>query len=178
MRPSRSRGSGLVLGRRGRGVVRAENARTGYQVAVNLWVYEGTTIWAKFTAMVYANTILLATLGLLITSSRAPELAVLRIALAVLGLSLCASWVFLTRRSFEYYKYWIFSARELEKHLSPVKTVSRGGRFAEGEKVTFTTTPSKELQLGTLAARWRIERLSYSIIVVFVLVYGLALWQQ
>lgn len=23
-----------------------ENARTGYQVAVNLWVYEGTTIWA------------------------------------------------------------------------------------------------------------------------------------
>jgi hypothetical protein len=154
-----------------------ENARTGYQVAVNLWVYEGTTIWAKFTAMVYANTILLATLGLLITSNRASELALFRIALAGLGLSLCASWIFLTVRSFATYKYWIFSARELENYLSPVQTVSRGGSFADGKRVTFTTTPAKELQLGTLA-RWRIEGLSYFIIVVFALVYVLTLWQQ
>ena len=37
---------------------RFENVRTGYQAAVNLWADEGTTIWSKFSALVYANTIL------------------------------------------------------------------------------------------------------------------------
>lgn len=43
---------------------RIENARVGYQVATNLWVYEGTTIWSKFNALLVANSIILAMVGL------------------------------------------------------------------------------------------------------------------
>lgn len=154
-----------------------ENARAGYQAAVNLWVYEGTNIWAKFSAMVYANTILLATLGLIITSSKVEELKTLRIALAFLGLSLCAAWSMLTNRSFKFYKYWIFSARELESRLSPVQTISRGGTFADGEKVTFAITPPTDLTLSCVAKQARIETISYIVIAVFAIVYVLTLCQ-
>lgn len=43
------------------------------------------------------------------------------------------------RRETEYANYYVLSARELEeKYLSdPIKTVSRGGFFAEGSTVTI-----------------------------------------
>ena len=124
--------------------------------------------------MVYANTILLATLGLVITSSRAAHLTMLRIALAALGLSLCVTWVLLTRRSFGFYRYWISSARELESHLSPVQTVSRGRRFADGESITIGL--DKALRLGGLT-KPRIETVSYLVVGVFAVVYVLTMFQ-
>ena len=68
------------------------NAREGYRAAIELWQYEGNTIWTKFTAMVYSNTILLATLGLVITSQQHNELSILRYSLSALGLLLCLAW--------------------------------------------------------------------------------------
>jgi hypothetical protein len=108
-----------------------ENAKVGYQAAITLWAYEGTTIWAKFTAMVYANTILIGIMGLILASPNASKLFWMLIILAGLGLVLCFCWFLLTVRSFDFYKHWVLSSRELEASLSPARTVSEGG-FAFG----------------------------------------------
>ena len=153
------------------------NFREGYSTAIALWAYEGNTIWAKFTAMVYANTILLATLGLVITSNRSAQLVVLRIALAALGLGLCIAWVLLTVRSFDFYKYWILSARELEERLvGPVPTVSRGAGFADGREITFRTREPQLHQLRRLSRLAKVETVTYCIISVFAVVYLLTMF--
>ena len=150
-----------------------ENAKAGYGAAINLWQYEGNTIWTKFAAMVYSNTILLATLGLVITSQRHNELCVFKYALCTLGILLCIAWTLLTIRSFDFYKYWILSARELEKqHLSPVETVSRGQSLADGELLTID---GEEHQLRWKWKHATIEKVSYCIISVFSIVYILAM---
>jgi len=37
-----------------------ENAKVGYQVAIELWIYEGELVWSKFNVMLVANSIVLA----------------------------------------------------------------------------------------------------------------------
>lgn len=157
-----------------------ENARTGYQAAVNLWIYEGSQIWSKFTAMIYANTIVVATIGIITTSTRAADLGVFRVTLGILGLVLCMAWIFLTKRSFEYYNYWILSARELEEnHLSDaVQTVSRGAVFADGKSVCFQTKPPICHQASPRLPNVRIQTISYLIIVVFIALYIVTFFQN
>ena len=123
--------------------------------------------------MVYSNTILLATLGLVITSQRHADLCVLKYALCALGILLCIAWVLLTMRSFDFYKYWILYARELEKqHLTPVKTVARGNLFTNGE---FLTIDGDKHQLRWKWKHATVEKISYCIIVLFGIVYILAM---
>jgi hypothetical protein len=161
-------------------VAEVENARVGYQAAVNLWIYEGSQIWSKFTAMIYANTIVLATIGIVITSSRAGDLGLLRIALGILGLVLCLSWILLTKRSFEYYNYWIFSSRELEENYlsDSVRTVSRGAVFADGQPVSFQTKPPIHHQASAKLPNIRIQTISYIIIAVFMGLYVVTFFQH
>jgi len=45
-----------------------EDARIDYQVATTLWTYEGQLVWSKFNAMLVANSIVLAVIGLGISS--------------------------------------------------------------------------------------------------------------
>jgi hypothetical protein len=44
----------------------------------------------------------------------------------VIGIALCWLWFSIAKRGFDFYKYWIFSARELEEqYLShPIQTLS------------------------------------------------------
>ena len=157
-----------------------ENARVGYQAAVSLWIYEGSQIWSKFTAMIYANTIVLATIGIVITSARASDLRVLRTALAILGLVLCLSWILLTKRSFEYYNYWIFSSREIEENYlsDAVQTVSRGAIFADGKQVSFQTRPALQHQASAQLPNIKIQTVSYVIIAVFMVLYVVTFFQH
>src|SRR4051812_43356360 len=84
-----------------------------YQTAITLWTYEGTLIWSKYNAMLVANSVILAVTG--ITVSSEDESAVLHWGLPAIGITLCAAWILLTRRGFDNYLYWIFTARELER---------------------------------------------------------------
>jgi hypothetical protein len=134
-----------------------------------LWTYEHSQVWLKFTALIYANTIVLATIGVVATSDRAANLVAFRIVLAALGLLICTAWVFLTKRSFDYCRYWILSARELEeKYLTPVQTLQRGGEFAGGKPIQFELSDPtlRALQLGLLA-RVGVQPLSYGLIIIF-----------
>ena len=153
--------------------IRIENARVGYQVATNLWVYEGETLWSKFNAFLVANSIVLASIGLsMAVSSR---LAVFSIGMPVVGIILCGFWFLLIKRSFQFYIYWIFSAREIEEqHLSgSVQTISRGGKFADGKKVEIGIGgEKKQLQMSRLS-RLSVRWVSYLIIVLYSVICGL-----
>lgn len=148
-----------------------EVARTGYEAAIALWTNEGSIFWARFNALLVANSIVLGTQALLISSQRPPLGAV--ILLSIAGLLICLLWYLGCDRSLSYYGYWIHSARELEEiHLAPiVRTVSRGADFAEGRPVNFRTR-EKDLtyQLGR-SGRMRIKHIAYVIIAVFAVLY-------
>jgi len=127
-----------------------ENARIGYQAAVSLWTYEGAAIWARFNAMLVANSIVMAVIGLALTSEPAKEK--LADFTSIAGLALCIIWCLLNTRGFDYHDHWIHSAKKLETYLRPVKTVSRCRRFSPA---------------GFVRAAWA----SYAVIVIFAGMY-------
>jgi hypothetical protein len=106
-----------------------ENIRCGYSNAINLWIYEGNSIWNKIAAMITTNTILFATIGIIINATKWHALWELIPILSILGILLCVCWFILNRRSFIYYQYWIVSARNLEKSLTNIETVINGNNF-------------------------------------------------
>lgn len=149
-----------------------ENAKVGYQAAVTLWTYEGGLLWSKFNTLLVANSVVLAALALNVTASK--PLAFLTVALSLAGIALCLLWAQATKRSFDSYKYWIFSARELEESFlkDRVKTVSRGGDFADGMEVKLTVGGAEKKLTMSGFGRWlRVESASYLIITVFFLLY-------
>jgi hypothetical protein len=124
--------------------------------------------------MVYANTIVVATIGLVMTTSSPKDFTAFRVLLSLLGLVLCFVWWMLLRRGFQYFTYWILSARELERvYLSDiVKTVVRGQTYSETGKATF------EGEIKPLVASpplIKVELASYIVVGAFALLYVLAL---
>ena|GEM_PF-1571842 len=117
-----------------------EDARIGYQAAIDLWAYVGEENWSRFNAMIFANSVIIALIGLAIINTK-PELLISLI-LSIFGLFLCATWFIIMRRGFDYQKYYMMSAREIEeKFLSnTLITVSRGGPFGNGEPVSLRIT--------------------------------------
>jgi len=101
-----------------------QNARVGYQAAVTLWVAESTQLWARFTAMILTNGALLATRAWI-----KPTDVVIRVAMAVVGVTVCLLWWFLLRRGYAYLGFLVAQARDLERYLAPVATVQRGHDF-------------------------------------------------
>jgi hypothetical protein len=149
-----------------------ENARVGYQVATTLWTYEGQLVWSKFNAMLVANSIVLAVIGLAISSQH--TLPIFTIGMPIGGLIFCAMWFLVTKRGFDNYIYLIRSARELEEqHLTDVvKTVSRGGDFADGKKIELTINgKTKKYRMSWFGRLLRVEWASYIVIAVFAAIY-------
>jgi len=149
-----------------------EDARIDYQVATTLWTYEGQLVWSKFNAMLVANSIVLAVIGLGISSQL--ELPIFTIGMPIAGLFFCAMWFLVTKRGFDNYVYWIRSARELEeRHLTDiVETVSRGGDFAAGKEVQLTINgETRKYRMSWFGRLLKVEWASYLIIGVFAVIY-------
>jgi amino acid permease len=101
-----------------------ENARVGYEVAVNLWTYQGSLIWNRFNIMLTANSVIVSVIGLLLSSES--NLTIFAVLLPSVGLVLCAVWALLAARGFVYREYWASRAREIEEaYLSDVVTTCR-----------------------------------------------------
>ena len=148
------------------------DVQIGYQAAVALWAYEGNLIWAKFNAFLVANSVILAIYGLALGSSKLP--AVISYGLPVVGLVLCTVWGVLTKRGFDNYLYWIFSARELEEQYLPpeVVTTERGGIFADGHPVTFKIGGASRTLRMSRVSRWMTaSRGAYLSIGAFAVLY-------
>ena len=110
-----------------------DNAGIGYQVAVDLWAYEGASVWSRFNAMVLANSIFFAGIILLVMDNGSYDNFIKLMTIA--GILLCILWFLLNERGFSYHNYYISSARELEKDLPGVKIVKDGQKFSDGEEL-------------------------------------------
>ncbi len=151
---------------------KVENARVGYQTATSLWTYEGNLLWAKFNALLIANSIVLGSIGLAMNAS--DRLSMFLVGMPIMGVLLCVLWFLLTKRSFDTYVYWISSAREIEeKFLSgSVRTVSRGADFAEGKPVSLQIGGElRPFQMSRWGGLLRIRIASYLIIGLFFAMY-------
>jgi uncharacterized membrane protein YjgN (DUF898 family) len=154
-----------------------ETVLVGYQMAISLWIHHSEQVWARFNIMFVGHSIVIAAIGLLTTSQTpSPLLATF---LSVLGLFLCVLWFFLIRRGNEYAKYYTLSARELEeRYLSPhVRTVSRGGLFADGESVNFEIPGIMPLRMSG-EARLEARPATYATSLAFAAFYLIAIAAQ
>jgi len=149
---------------------RLENARVGYQAALDLWNTQAQPASSRFNVMVVANSIILGTIGLAIAYSRSFPLFFTQ-GLSLVGIVLWLVWLHAHWRASQYNNYLALSARELENYLSDsVVTVSRGASFSEGNEVTLTIdNERKRLRLSWLPRLARTESFSYFSIASFLL---------
>jgi hypothetical protein len=156
--------------------VRLENARVGYQAALNLWNTQAQLASSRFSVMVVVNSVILATIGLGIAYNRSFPLFFVQV-LSIVGIVLCLVWLHAHSRASEHNNYLMYSARELESYLTdPVVTVSRGELFSEGNEVTLTIdNERKKLRLSWLPRLARAESFSYFSIASFLLLYAFIL---
>jgi amino acid permease len=115
-----------------------ETARVGYEVAVNLWTYQGSLIWNRFNIMLTANSVLVSVIGVLLSSDA--DLTVFAVLLPIVGLVLCVVWILLAARGFVYHKYWASRACELEEAYlrKVVRTVSEAKSSRNDSQVKFS----------------------------------------
>jgi hypothetical protein len=151
---------------------RLQDARVGYQAALNLWNTQAQLASSRFNVMVVANSIILGTIGLAIAYSRSFPLFFTQ-ALSLVGIVLCLVWLHAHSRASQYNNYLVWSARELESYLTDsVVTVSRGASFSEGYEVTLTIdNERKKLRLSWLPRLAKTESFSYFSIASFLLLY-------
>jgi hypothetical protein len=57
--------------------------------------------------------------------------------MSFIGFLLCIIWYLIIKRGLSYERYWVYSAREIEEQFLsiPLKTISRGGTYSDGECV-------------------------------------------
>jgi hypothetical protein len=145
-----------------------ENARVGYQAAINLWTYQGREIWARFNVMLVANSILIGVIGLDITNHPTPTLSIFSWILSFFGIFICLAWILLMKRSNDYQNYYVHKAFELEGLLNKVNIVFEGKTFQKGDPVKIAGI-SETLKMNKWIPSTR--NISYFIIVLFIIIY-------
>jgi hypothetical protein len=164
-----------------------ENARVGYQVAVNLATHEAHTLWTRSNAMLVANGIIIASIRVSLETTtevmffNLVSTSLLSTAImSLVGIGLCYFWIRVVERSSTYASYWTLSARELEYHLrGPVKTLERGQRLAEGGCVEVD---GERLKMSRCAQHGRTRRvpvaLAFFFVGCYVLLTAIAVYQE
>lgn len=110
----------------------------GYQTAVQLWIYEGNLIWKTIDE--YSKLALILIAGSIFPSFLQTNsdrvVSIVGLVLSVIGLVTTLLWWSMASRCIAYHKYWILSARELEKKLpASVRTLERGEKMSNGDSV-------------------------------------------
>ena len=148
----------------------AGNAQLWYQAAIGMWSYYGDALWSTYNALLVANSVVIAAVGLLFASSQ--PLLLLRWALLGLGLLLCIMWAFITARAVELHVFWGLVAREFEERSGVFDLRSRGGRFVAGESVTLEYGSALHVRKMPWCARLLPTRwAAYAVIVIFAVIY-------
>jgi hypothetical protein len=100
------------------------------------------------------------------------------IALPIAGILLCLVWWVQTQRGFDYFTYWILSARELEESClsEQVRTVSRGGSFGAGHPVSMAIDgKARNLRMSWVGRTLKASIAAYAVIAVFAALYVIML---
>jgi len=139
-----------------------KNIRVGYQVAVNLWTYQGTLNWNRYNIMLIANSVIISAISIIISSSGSS--AAYAKWLLCAGLIFCVLWIFITGRGFAYRDHWSSNARELETYFQNlVTTVSGAKAIRKGGVIKFNF-------LSCVSERFP----AYFVIVIFIALYIIA----
>lgn len=145
------------------------NARVGYQVAVHLATAYSSGVWSIFNAMLVANSIFLAGIGIALTGeAKNTSLALL---LSFGGLAVCTFWLLLVRRPEKLALYYTGSALALEKQLGDVKTLSKGEELAERKRVVLKSEGDRECYSIGLTEGIRGRFATASVVAVFSALY-------
>jgi len=157
-------------------IIDNDSPLVGYQAAIDLWIYMGNQGWDRFNVMLTANAIIIASIGIAMTSNQklSPTFSII---LSVAGFILCLLWISLMMRSSELADYFTLTAREIEeKYLSPtISTVSRGGKLSNGNSITITINGQEiSKRLSWPARIMHAKYISYIVIVIFIVLYIIA----
>jgi hypothetical protein len=143
-----------------------ENIRIGYQVASSHWIAGSDQFGSRFNAMLTVNSIFIAVIGVGLSIPQ----RVVAMSLSIMGLIVCIIWTLWMKRDLKYLKYLRLTTCEIEEnYLSPVKTISRGNEFTEGEKVKIQGV--KPFQMSGTDRLFRHRVYCYAIVLVFVTFY-------
>ena len=153
-------------------LIELENARLGYQAAINKWNYYGEGLWAKYNALLVANSIVVAAIGLVYASQ--DSLPILAWALPLLGLMLSAVWFLITKRGTEQHIFYGLAARELEEKFlaDEVYLHSHGASYAAGKPVSLKIGGTfKTLRMSVWGRTVRTSILTCIVIGIFAAIY-------
>ena len=125
-------------------------ATNGYQSAISLWRLASKQIYSRFSAMLTAQSIILAIIGLVMTGAK-PLPTEIPLTLMFLGFILCWLWLFFVFLGIKTENHYRRQAVKLEK-----KCVPRGFKIA-------IPTPDKGF--------WNFSNISLLTIFVFMLLY-------
>lgn len=116
-----------------------DDVRTGYTVAARMAVHAARVTWNTIATFIAFNTVILTVVVSPFGLPKEATSGISRpaaIALSLAGFVGAVVLGFVHRRASKYFRYWMLSARELEKKLDPfVQTFERGKKFSKGECV-------------------------------------------
>jgi len=116
----------------------AENIRTEYQVAVNLWGNIVNSSWSRFNAMLVANSVIITAIGVLLTNG---HFRFIILSLSAIGFALTISWQSMMDRDAKFRDVYTLSARRLERLIDPRGPVLLGAQLAHGCKIKNVDSP-------------------------------------
>ena len=128
--------------------------------------------------MLVTNGVIVGVAGLVLTGAR--PLLILRIALPITGLVLCAAWFLIVKRGLEYMVYYTLSARELEELYlaNSVHTISHGALLGASKEISLTLGGRViKRKMSKWARLARAEWVAYLVILAFVALYVSLLFQ-
>lgn len=166
-----------------------ENARVGYQVAVDLAIKEEKLFWDQFNALLVANSILIIAISSVICRDYTCQedlISDLPWFLAIIGVVLSVLWYLLTVRRDKYHLYYLFSAKEIEAEYlrCQVQTIRRGKDFSDGNPVLFKSeSMDREYKYGEpfqlpLCGRLKVPNWAIFVIGSFFAIYVFVLWKN
>jgi hypothetical protein len=151
---------------------RLANSRVGYTVAVNLLTHEEQQMWARSNAMLVANSIIIASIGVSLSSDAIPNITkhLFLFVMAGFGIILCYLWRCLAARTREKSRCWVQSADQLERPMRPtVKTLRYGDELVTHYRTKIGDNP--EIKLKGNGKRHEIKAVPGIMSIAFIVLY-------
>jgi len=153
----------------------SDDIRAGYQIAIQLAIYESrlswhtTAVFVAFACLLVAGAVFPSFIGTV-----APKIiSLVGFAFSLIGLIASLMWWSMVSRSRKYYTYWFLSARELEKQMSEnVKVIERGGVFSDGNKITVDEKELVFKAIERIRMKTNINMFYITFMILFVFLVG------
>ena len=118
-----------------------EKEQKGYEASITLLMHESSLTWNRYNVYLAANSVLLASIGILKTSNM--DAVLYSVCLTVIGIALCIIWSLLTLRGFDRCDHYFKISRSLEnpevKVLNMLEELSFAGKLGNHKWLSLIT---------------------------------------